>query len=144
MKLLFIILLALSPAALAGSITPRFTRGENQQTSRTVQKITETIVTQNFRSGYSYQVQGHGIKAKNDVSVSPDAKFSDVSTINNVSFSWISPNLENKPEWILTNPESGESFSLTESILGPGLDAQSHVTREINTEINSTTISIFQ
>ena len=43
-----------------------------------------------------------------------------------MNFSWTSPHLETKPQWQVVNP--GESWSLTESLLTPGLDAVTNVT----------------
>tara|TARA_R100001082_G_scaffold59277_1_gene32889 strand:+ start:207 stop:638 length:432 start_codon:yes stop_codon:yes gene_type:complete len=141
MRWLFLLVLVCPSYVKAGSITPRFTTGQMESTSRSVQTIVETVVTQNFRSGYSYSVSGHNVQITNAESITPDAIYADTQTVGGVSFKWVTPDIDNKPEWGVVN--SGESFSLTESFLAPGLDAVSTVQREINTETNTTSLSIF-
>jgi len=141
MRWLFLLVLVCPSYVKAGSITPRFTTGQMESTSRSVQTIVETVVTQNFRSGYSYSVSGHNVQITNAESITPDAIYTDTQTVGGVSFKWVTPDINNKPEWGVVN--SGESFSLTESFLAPGLDAVSTVQREINTETNTTSLSIF-
>ena len=141
MKWLFLLILVCPSYVKAGSITPRFTTGQMESTSRSVQTIVETVVTQNYRSGYSYSVSGHNVQITNLESITPDAIYTDTQTAGGVSFKWVTPDIDNKPEWGVVN--SGESFSLTESFLAPGLDAVSTVQREINTETNTTSLSIF-
>ena len=46
-----------------------------------------------------------------------------------------------KPQWEVKTP--GEAFSITENFLAPGLDAVSTIQRTINTESQSTSLSIF-
>ena len=141
MRWLFLLVLAWPSYAKAGSITPRFTTGQMESTSRSVQTIVETVVTQNYRSGYSYSVSGHNVQITNLESITPDAIYTDTQTAGGVSFKWVTPDIDNKPQWGVVN--AGESFSLTESFLAPGLDAVSTVQREINTETNTTSLSIF-
>ena len=141
MRWFFLLVLVCPSHVKAGSITPRFTTGQMESTSRSVQTIVETVVTQNFRSGYSYSVSGHNVQITNAESITPDAIYTDTQTVGGVSFRWVTPDIDNKPEWGVVN--SGESFSLTESFLAPGLDAVSTVQREINTETNTTSLSIF-
>ena len=141
MRWFFLLVLICPSYAKAGSITPRFTTGQMESTSRSVQTIVETVVTQNYRSGYSYSVSGHNVQITNAESITPDAIYTDTQTAGGVSFKWVTPDIDNKPEWGVVN--AGESFSLTESFLAPGLDAVSTVQREIKTETNTTSLSIF-
>tara|TARA_B100001094_G_scaffold14606_1_gene12666 strand:+ start:791 stop:1222 length:432 start_codon:yes stop_codon:yes gene_type:complete len=141
MRWLFLLVLVCPSYVKAGSITPRFTTGQMESTSRSVQTIVETVVTQNYRSGYSYSVSGHNVQITNLESITPDAIYTDTQTAGGVSFKWVTPDIDNKPQWGVVN--AGESFSLTESFLAPGLDAVSTVQREINTETNTTSLSIF-
>tara|TARA_R100001443_G_scaffold50196_1_gene62461 strand:+ start:531 stop:962 length:432 start_codon:yes stop_codon:yes gene_type:complete len=141
MKWVFLFFLALSNYAKAGSISPRFTTGQMESSSRSVQTIVETVVTQNYRSGFSYSASGHNVQIKNSESISPNAIYTDTQTVGGVSFQWITPDIDNKPEWEIVNP--AESFSLIENYLAPGLDAVSTVQRTINTETTQTSLSIF-
>ena len=69
----FLCLFLTVPSAYAGSITPRFTTGQMESSSRSVSTIQETIVTENYRTGFSYTVQGHNIST--DSYISPDATY---------------------------------------------------------------------
>ena len=143
MRWLFLLFLISPTYVRAGSITPRFTTGQMESSSRSVQTIVETVVTQNFRSGYSYQAQGSGIKLVSGQSISPDAIYTESQSAGGVSFRWVTPDIDNKPQWTLANPDSGDAFSLVENFLAPGLDAVSTVQRTINTETTQTSLSIF-
>ena len=140
MKWLVLFLLGV-PSAYAGGITPSFSTGqmESSQSSRTV--VVETIVTENYRTGYSYSLQGHNIQVKDCTVISPEATYTNTQTVNGVSFQWVTPDLATKPQWEIKTP--GESFSITENFLAPGLDATSTIQRTITTESQSTSLSIF-
>ncbi len=101
----------------------------------------ETIVTENYRTGYSYSLQGNNIKVKDGTVISPDATYTNTQTVNGVSFKWVTPDLPTKPQWEIK--DAGEAFSITENFLAPGLDATSTIQRTINTESQSTSLSIF-
>ena len=140
MKWLVLFLLGV-PSAYAGGITPSFQTGQMESSSSSKTIIVETIVTENYRTGYSYSLQGHNIQVKNGTVISPDATYTNTQTINGVSFQWVTPNLTTKPQWEIKTP--GESFSITENFLAPGLDATRPIQRTINTESQSTSLSIF-
>ena len=137
----FLCLFLTIPSAYAGSITPRFTTGQMESSSRSVSQIQETIVTENYRTGYSYSLQGHNIQVKDGTVISPEATYTNTQTVNGVSFQWVTPDLATKPQWEIKTP--GESFSITENFLAPGLDATSTIQRTITTESQSTSLSIF-
>lgn len=129
------------PSANAGSITPSFTSGqiESSSTSKTI--IVETIVTENYRTGYSYSMQGSNVQVKDGTVISPDATYTNTQTVNGVSFKWVTPDLPTKPQWEVK--DAGEAFSIVENFLAPGLDATSTIQRTINTESTSSSLSIF-
>ena len=135
----FLFLLLTTTNAYAGSIQPRFTTGtlESSSTSKTI--IVESVVTENHRTGFSYSVTGTNIYT--DSYISPDATYTDNKIFNGVSFQWVTPDLETKPQWKIK--EEGEAFSLTENFLAPGLDAISTVNRTITTETQQNSLSIF-
>ena len=143
MKWLFLLCLAFPTSAKAGAITPRFTAGQMESTQRSVSVIVENVVTQNFRSVYSYQAQGHGITLANGQKDSPDATYTTTKNAGGVSYTWVTPDLDQKPQWVLANPGAGESFSIVENFLAPGLDAVSTVQRTITTTTDLTSLSIF-
>ena len=129
------------PSANAGSITPSFSTGQMESSSSSKTIIVETIVTENYRTGYSYSMQGSNVQVKDGTVISPDATYTNTQTVNGVSFKWVTPDLPTKPQWEIQNP--GEAFSITENFLAPGLDATSTIQRTINTESQSTSLSIF-
>jgi len=141
---LFIFIFICPTYTLAGEIIPRFSSGKMETNSITRQLIQENVVTTNFKTGFSYSVQGSGITLKDpNVSLSPQAQLDHTQTVDTVRYSWISPKLETKPEWVQVKPASGEAFSLTEHFEGPGLSAISTSIRTIDTEITSSSLSIF-
>ena len=140
MKWLVIFLFGI-PSAYAGGITPSFSTGQMESSSSSKTIIVETIVTENYRTGYSYRLQGNNIKVKDGTVISPDATYTNTQTVNGVSFKWVTPDLPTKPQWEIK--DAGEAFSITENFLAPGLDATSTIQRTINTESQSTSLSIF-
>ena len=140
MKWLVIFLFGI-PSAYAGGITPSFQTGQMESSSSSKTIIVETIVTENYRTGYSYSLQGNNIKVKDGTVISPDATYTNTQTVNGVSFKWVTPDLPIKPQWEIK--DAGEAFSITENFLAPGLDATSTIQRTINTESQSTSLSIF-
>ena len=137
----FVLLFLAIPSAKAGSVVPSFTTGQMETSSSSKTIIVETIVTENYRTGYSYSMQGSNVKPTATTVISPDATYTNTQTVNGVSFKWVTPDLPTKPQWEIKTP--GEAFSITENFLAPGLDATSTIQRTINTESQSTSLSIF-
>ena len=140
MRWLVLLFLAI-PNAKAGSITPAFTTGQIESTSTSKTIIVETVVTENYRTGYSYSMQGTNVQPSEGTVISPDATYTNTQTVNGVSFKWVAPELTTKPQWEVTDPT--KAFSIVENFLAPGLDATSTVQRTINTESQTTSLSIF-
>ena len=141
MKWLFCLLVAFH-SSYAQATTPRFSANQMQSTSKSVSTINETIVTENYRTGYSYSVQGHNIKVTEDSVISPDATYTTSQNTGKVSFQWVTPDLLTKPQWEIVKP--GDSFSLVENFLAPGLDAVSVITRNQTIETLQEQITLFQ
>ena len=137
----FVLLFFAIPSANAGSITPSFTTGQMESSSSSKTIIVETIVTENYRTGYTYSMHGTNVQPAKGTIISPDATDTNTQTFNGVSFKWVTPDLDTKPQWEVKAP--GEAFSITENFLAPGLDAVSTIQRTINTESQSTSLSIF-
>ena len=137
----FVLLFFAIPSAYAGGITPSFSTGQMESSISSKTIIVETIVTENYRTGYSYSLQGNNIQVKDGTVISPDATYTNTQTVNGVSFKWVTPDLPTKPQWEIK--DAGEAFSITENFLAPGLDATSTIQRTINTESQSTSLSIF-
>ena len=137
----FVLLFFAIPSANAGSITPSFTTGQMESSSSSKTIIVETIVTENYRTGYTYSMHGTNVQPAEGTIISPDATYTNTQTFNGVSFICVTPDLDTKPQWEVKTP--GEAFSITENFLAPGLDAVSTIQRTINTESQSTSLSIF-
>ena len=129
------------PSAYAGGISPSFSTGQMESSTNSKTIIVETIVTENYRTGYSYSMQGSNVQPTSGTIISPDATYTNTQTVNGVSFKWVTPDVLTKPQWEIQTP--GEAFSIVENFLAPGLDATSTIQRTINTESQSTSLSIF-
>jgi hypothetical protein len=126
----------LAPAQ-AVPVVPNFTQGSLTSHTETTQKITETINSMDYNTGYQYSVTGSGISASGNLS--PGTGNNNV-TIDGVTSSWTGVN--SRPTFTQTTP--GAAFQFTETYQGPGLSQQTIIQR--TTEITSVTdtTSIFQ
>jgi len=129
-------------SSYAQATTPRFSANQMQSTSKSVSTINETIVTENYRTGYSYSVSGTNIRVKEGSVISPDATYTTSQNTGKVSFQWVTPDLPTKPQWEIVT--QGDSFSLVENFLAPGLDAVSVITRNQTIETLQEQITLFQ
>ena len=85
---------------------------------------------------------GHNIES-NDLNgyINPTATTLTEQTVGGVNFSWTSPNLEAVPRWKVVTP--GSAFSLQETLITPGLDTVTTITRTINTTTTVETTTTF-
>ena len=103
MKWLVLLLFGV-PSVYAGGITPSFSTGQMESSSSSKTIIVETIITENYRTGYSYSLQGNNIQVKEGTVISPDATYTNTQTVNGVSFKWVTPDLLTKPQWEIKTP----------------------------------------
>ena len=75
--------------------------------TETTSKVTETIVSENYSTGFEYSASG--------VNITPDGPINPVS--NTTVNGWTS--LGERPNWSIVKP--GEAFQFVESLKGPGL-----------------------
>ena len=137
----WLLVLLLPSPGLTAPLVPQFTQGQLNSRSESQTVITEQITSYNFRTGYSYSAAGHNVETVGDVPITPEATVTNNQTVGGVNFSWTSPNAETKPQWQVVNP--GESWSITESFLAPGLDAVTNVNRTIQTTTVTESQSVF-
>jgi hypothetical protein len=123
-------------AALAVPVVPNFTQGSMTSRTETTQKITETINSMDYNTGYQYSATGSGVTASGNLS--PGAGASNV-TINGVTSSWTG--VASKPSFTQTTP--GGAFQFTETYRGPGLSNQTIIQRVTEVESFTDTTSIF-
>ena len=132
-----LILGAFHGAAQAVPVVPNFTQGSMTSHTETTQKITETINSMDYNTGYQYSVTGSGVSASGNLS--PGTGTNNV-TIDGVTSTWTGAT--SKPTFTQTTP--GAAFQFTETYKGPGL--QNHTIINRTTEVTSVTdtTSIFQ
>ena len=122
--------------AKAVPVVPNFTQGSMTSRTETTQKITETINSMDYNTGYQYSATGSGITASGNLSPQPG---STNVTINGVTSSWTG--VASKPSFTQTTP--GAAFQFTETYRGPGLINQTIIQRVTEVESFTDTTSIF-
>ena len=120
----------LAPFAKSVPVVPNFTQGSMTSHTETTQKITETINSMDYNTGYQYTSTGSGVTASGNLS--PGTGANNV-TINGVTSSWTG--ITSKPTFTQTTP--GAAFQFTETYRGPGL--QNHTIIQRTTEVTSVT-----
>ena len=136
MKRLFVILALLGSPAYAVPVVPNFTQGGMTSHTETRQKITETINSMDYNTGYQYSVSGSGITPTG--ALSPTTSTS-TSTIDGVTSTWTG--IGSKPIFTQTTP--GAAFQFAETYRGPGLSNQTIIQRVTEVESITDTTSIF-
>ena len=122
--------------AQAVPVVPNFTQGSMTSHTETTQKITETINSMDYNTGYQYSVTGSGISASGNLS--PGTGQNNV-TIDGVTSSWTGIN--SRPTFTQTAP--GAAFQFTETYQGPGLSNQTIIQRTTEVTSITDTTSIF-
>ena len=141
-RLWLLVLLVLPVRTLAVPVVPQFRTGSSQTSSSSESVINEVITSHQYRTGYSYSASGHNIESADVNSyINPSASTLTEQTVGGVSFSWTSPNLEAVPRWKIKNGVS--AFSLKETLITPGLDTVTTITRTINTTTTTETTTTF-
>ena len=129
--------LSLGATAQAVPVVPNFTQGSMTSHTETTSKVTETINSMDYNTGYQYSVTGSGISASG--SLSPGQGTNNV-TIDGVTSSWTG--VTSRPTFTQTTP--GEAFQFTETYQGPGLSQQTIIQRVTEVTSVTDTTSIFQ
>ena len=129
---------ALHGAAQAVPVVPNFTQGSMTSHTETTQKITETINSMDYNTGYQYSSTGSGVEPIGGT-LSPTTGSTSV-TINGVTSSWTGATAT--PRFKQTTP--GASFQFTETYNGPGLSNHTIIQRETEVTSVTDTTSIFQ
>ena len=131
-----LILGALHGAAQAVPVVPNFTQGSMTSHTETTQKITETINSMDYNTGYQYSATGSGITVNGNLS--PGKGATNV-TIDGVTSSWTG--ISSRPNFTQTTP--GGAFQFTETYKGPGLSNQTIIQRVTEVTSVTDTTSIF-
>ena len=129
-------ILSIGATARAVPVVPNFTQGSMTSHTETTQKITETINSMDYNTGYQYSATGSGITSNGNLS--PGTGSNNV-TINGVTSSWTG--VTSKPQFTQTSP--GAAFQFTETYSGPGLSNHTIIQRETDVTSITDTTSIF-
>ena len=139
-RLYLLVLLILPIRALAVPVVPQFRSGSSTTSSTSESIINETITSHQYRTGYSYAASGHNIESETGY-INPTPTTTDEQTVGGVNFSWTSPNLEAIPRWGIVN--DGAAFSIQETLITPGLDTITTISRTIQTSTTTETTTTF-
>ena len=116
--------------ANAVPVVPNFTQGSMSSHTETTTKVTETINSMDYSTGYQYSATGSGVSASGNLS--PGTGTNNV-TIDGVTSTWTG--VTSKPTFVQTTP--GAAFQFTETYKGPGLS--NHTIIQRTTEVTSVT-----
>ena len=141
MRKILAVLALLGTPCYAVPVVPNFTQGSMTSQTETTTKVTETINSIDYNTGWQYTVTGANVQHSGS-SMSPSAIDTTNQTINGVTSKWTGLDAANKPNWTIVNP--GGTFQFTESYSGPGLSNQTIIQRETVVESITTTTSVFQ
>ena len=122
--------------ANAVPVVPNFTQGSMTSHTETTQKITETINSMDYNTGYQYSATGSGVTANGNLS--PGTGTNNV-TIDGVTSTWTG--ITSKPQFTQTTP--GAAFQFTETYQGPGLSNHTIIERVTEVQSITDTTSIF-
>jgi|TARA_R100000081_G_scaffold54952_1_gene26873 hypothetical protein len=138
MKLIALLLLAalgegfsFAKQALGVPVVPNFTTGSLTSRTETTSKVTETIVSESYNTGWEYSVSGTNIQ-HDGKSLSPGS-----TSLN----SWTGLDAKDKPNWTIVRP--GEAFQFLEVLKNPGLSNVTTIQRVQEVQQITDTISTF-
>ena len=124
----------------AGSIIPNFQQGVLQQHVETKSTIVEDIKSFDIRNGYQLTVGGENVQSSTG-NVSPAGWTKVDTTVQGVGTTYVSPNLDNKPNFSVI--DTSKSFMYYETLETPGITNFTHVTRQTTIESISDSTSTF-
>ena len=141
LKYAVIAAVAFATPAGAVPVVPTFSSGQLTQTTTSRSVISESIVSEDYATGWQYTVSGTGINL-NGASIEPGAIINtNTTSASGITTKWTGLDVNNKPDWTLTNP--GGSFQFQSSYSGPGLQNRTTITRTIETDTTIESVSVF-
>ena len=132
---------AINPV-IAVPVVPNFTQGSMTSNTTTTSTVTETINSMDYNTGWQYSVTGTNVSA--DGSLTPTGSGSTNNTqitLDGVTSQWTGLNLDQRPNYTLTN--QGGAFQFSESYLGPGLSNHTIIQRTTTIQSVTDTTSTF-
>ena len=134
MKRLLLLFLLWPQAVFAVPVVPNFSQGSMTSHTETTSKVTETINSIDYQTGWQYTVTGNNIEHTGD-SLVPPAVTNTGNTVNGISSSWTSLDATQMPNF--TIKDASKPFQATFTLSQPGLSTQTIIQRV--TEITSVT-----
>ena len=125
-----------STPVYAVPVVPNFTQGSMTSNTQTTSKVTETINSMDYNTGYQFSVTGSGVTASGNLS--PTTTDANV-TINGVTSTWTG--IDTKPTFVQTTP--GAAVQFTETYQAPGLSNHTIIQRVTEVTSVTDTTSIF-
>ena len=135
-----LLLLFSASAVKAVPVVPNFTQGAMTSRTETSSQETETINSINYNTGYQYVITGTNMSHDGDTISAPSVTAGS-NTIEGVTSTWTGMDLNDKPNFTITNP--GGAFQYTESYSGPGLATQTIIQRVTDLQSVTETTSTF-
>ena len=126
--------------AMSVPVVPNFTQGSMTSTTETTSTVTETINSMQYDTGYQYVITGTNIE-HDGASISPPSTTGNSNTLNGVTSTWTGLDLNQKPNFTITNP--GQAFQFTETYSGPGLKNHTIINRTTTIQSVTNTTSTF-
>ena len=136
----FLLLFLLASPASAVPVVPNFTQGSMTSTTETTSTVTETINSMDYSTGWTYSVSGTNVQ-HDGTSMTPDVGSAQTNTLNGVTSSWTGLDVNNKPNWTVT--QTGDPFQSTEHYVAPGLQTHTIINRTQTIQSVTTSTSIF-
>ena len=142
MKRLLLLFLLWPQSVFAVPVVPNFSQGSMTSHTETTSKVTETINSIDYQTGWQYTVTGNNIEHTGD-SLVPPAVTNTGNTVKGISSSWTSLDATQMPNFTIkdaTNP-----FQATFTLSQPGLSTQTIIQRVIEiTSVTDTTSTFSQ
>tara|TARA_B100000902_G_C27036865_1_gene777291 strand:- start:26 stop:439 length:414 start_codon:yes stop_codon:yes gene_type:complete len=131
--------------AMAVPVVPNFTQGSMTSHTETTSKVTETINSIDYSTGWQYSVTGNNV-SNNGQSLNPNTNQSSVviNPLGGTEGQVTSPNSSlnlNGQNFQIENP--GAAFQFTQSYKGPGVTNQTVIQRMTEVTSVTDTTSIF-
>jgi hypothetical protein len=141
MKRLLTLLLLLASPVGAVPVVPNFQTGSMTSHTETTSKVTETINSIDYQTGWQYTVTGNNIQVNSDTLVPPAS--TSTNTINGVTSTWASLDASNMPNFSIKNAD--QPFQFTSTLSQPGMKRQTIIQRVTDiTSVTDTTSTFSQ
>ena len=132
---------AINPV-IAVPVVPNFTQGSMTSSTTTTSTVTETINSMDYNTGWQYSATGTGVSASGNLTPTGSGSTNTTNvTLDGVTSQWTGLNLEQRPNYTLTN--QGGAFQFSESYLGPGLSNHTIIQRTTTIQSVTDTTSTF-